>query len=590
MRADSLSDFSPSDTMDALATMESSTTSAPVRSLVCSSLRPVSAALLILVLSGCSLLRETRQSIEQDIDTTSTLREQMRERSEPFAVLTHQRARIAGEEIRLKEEKEILPPLFNERVTYVTSGQTLQETLETVSRQVGMPIWLTEFVSDKESVGRNSSSSNDDDERGRVTIQIHYDGPLYGLLDQLAQSARLHWRYYEGRVEFFLYETRHFYVNLPMGSRTITSGISSSASGGGGEGGGSSGGTGSVGVEMEGMKIDPYNVITRAIAAILMEDDGQADVLGNGDSDIEVSELSSGGSSGNSSNDDAKRGASRMVVAPEMGMVTVTAQPTALDRVADYIEQINRRFSRNVVIDVKIYDVTIADDAGVGTALPEIGGILSRRIRGLGAVLTGGANGIGIVRDSGTMAIADPSTTMNALLTALRSFGRTSLVQSGQVMVVNGQPAPLQIATERSYISRVSTTPPSTGGGVVVPGTTTYDTDKISEGLTANFLPHMLADNRILLQYQLTSRTLVDLRPGPGGIQLPEISSQTVQQQAFVRDSEAIVLFGFGNDRSSANGEERLALNVNRNASQNRTLRVIVMQIFGGGPNGNAYM
>jgi len=583
MRADSLPDFSPTDTMDALATMESSTTT-PTRAL----LRPLGAALSILVLSGCSLLTETRQGIEQDIDTTAAMREQMRERSEPFAVLSHARARIAGEEIRLKEEKEILPPLFNERVIYVTSGQTLQETLETVSRQVELPIWLTEFVSDKESVGRNSSSSNDDDERGRVTIQIHYDGPLHGLLDQLAQSARLHWRYYEGRVEFFLYETRHFYVNLPMGSREIKSNISSSASGGGESGGGGSD-TGSISIEMEGVRVDPYNVITRAIAAILMEDDGQTDVLGNGDSDIEINELSSGGSSsGGSSNDDSKRGASRVVVAPEMGMVTVTAQPTALDRVADYIEQVNRRFSRNVMIDVKIYDVTVADGTNTGFSVDN----LARRVRGLGAVLAGGPNGINILRNPVTRAIADPATDVDALVSALRSFGRTSLVQSGQVMVVNGQPAPLQIATERTYISRVTVQPPTVGGGggAIVPGSTSYETEKISEGLTANFLPHMLADNRILLQYQLTSRAMVALRPGPDGIQLPEINSQTVQQQAFVRDSEAIVLFGFGSDRASANGEQGLVANLSRDANQNRTLRVIVMQIFGGGPNGNVYM
>jgi len=591
MRVDFLSDIPPDSslsstpTMDALAHMDTSIT--PVRSL----LRPAGAALLsLLVLSGCSLLKETRESIEQDIETTDALRDQMRERSEPFAVLSHARARIAGEEIRLKEEKEILPPLFNEHVTYVTSGQTLQETLETVSRQVGMPIWLTEFVSDKESVGKNSRSSSDDDERGRVTIQIHYDGPLHGLLDQLAQSARLHWRYYEGRVEFFLYETRHFYVNLPMGSREIKSSVSSSASGGG-EGGGS-GDTGSITIEMDGVKVDPYNAITRAIAAILMEDDGQTDVLGNGETDIEISELASGGSSGSSSNDDAKRGASRVVVAPEMGMVTVTAQPTALDRVADYIEHINRRFSRNVMIDVKIYDVTLDDGANTGLSAEA----LSRRIRGLGAVLTAGAGGIGIVRNATTRGIVDPSTDINnTVLTALRSFGRTSLVQSGQVMAINGQPAPLQIATERSYISSITTQPSAVGGGgAIVPGSTSYETSKISDGLTANFLPHMLADNRILLQYQLTTRT-AQLAPAPGkpgeeGVRLPEISSQTVQQQAFVRDSEAIVLFGFGENRGRANGRDGLVLNHNRDANQNRTQRVIVMQIFGGGPNGNAYM
>jgi len=552
-------------------------------------LRRCGAALLSLaVLSGCSLLREARENVAETTDITYDLSEQMRERSEPFAVLSHDRARIAGEEVRIRQEKEVLPPLFDEHIAYVTSGQTLQETLEIVSRQIGMPIWLTEFVTDAESISKNgSTSSNDDDEKGKTTIQIHYDGPLSGLLDQLAQSARLHWRYYEGRVEFFLYETRHFYVNLPMGKRVIKSGISSSASGGGGGEGGGGSDTGSLNIEMDGVQVDAYNAITRAIAAILMEDDGQTDLLGGAETDVEITELSPGGSSSSSSNNDKRRGANRVVVVPEMAMVTVTAQPTSLDRVAEYIEMVNRRFSRNVMIDVKIYDVTMTDSAQAGFSADT----LARRVRALGADLIGGANGIGILRNPTTMLTPGTSTQIDAVLTALRSFGRTSLVQSGQVMVVNGQPAPLQIATERSYISSVSTTPPSTGGGVVVPGTTTYQTEKVSEGLTANFLPHMLADNRILLQYQLTSRTLVALRTDvASGIQLPEISSQTVQQQAFVRDSEAIVLFGFGSDRSSANGGESLVANVGRTGDQNRTLRVIIMQVFGGGQNGNAYM
>jgi len=585
MRADSLFDFSSSDT----PTMDTSTPP----------LRLWGTALLsVLILSGCSLLKETRESIDEDIATTDTLREQMRERSEPFAVLTHARARIAGEEIRLKEEKEILPPLFDERVTYVTSGQTLQETLETVSRQVNMPIWLTEFVSDKESVGKNSSSSNNDDERGRVTIQIHYDGPLRGLLDQLAQSARLHWRYYEGRVEFFLYETRHFYVNLPMGVREIKSSISSSASGGGGGGeggGGGSGDTGSLSVEMEGMKVDPYNVITRAIAAILMEDDGQTDVLGNGESDIEINELASGGSSGSSSNNDEKRGASRVVVAPEMAMITVTAQPTSLDRVADYIEQVNRRFSRNITIDLKIYDVVLTDAVGVGFSLDS----LAHRIKDFGLALVGSNVGsANIVRPTAGDPRFGSGFAMSAIARALESFGRTSLVTSGQVIAVNGQPAPLQIGREQGYIARVEVRESESLGSTRV--TTTPVTERVSTGLTANFLPQMLTDNRILLQYQLTSRnvTFTDrvITSGSGTtavsytIQLPDVSSQTQQQQAFVRDGEAIVLFGYEESRTGYSGDRSAPINANRNGQKGRTLRVIVMQIFGGGPNGNAYM
>jgi len=531
-----------------------------------------------LLLAGCNTIRQTGEDIEQDKKTTDQLRAQMGERSEPFAVLKHGRAKIAGEEIRLQEEKEELPLLFAEPISYITSGQTLEETLEAVSRLVGIPIWLTEFAS--EGAARKSDSGDDDDNPGRIPIHIQYDGSLQGLLDQLAQSGRLHWRYHEGRVEFFLYETRHFYVNLPMGLHSVESSISSASSGGagGGEGGGSTQqDTGELKIKMEGVSIDPYSVVTRAVAAILMEEDQRTDVFGG--AEFEVKELE-GSNSGNSSSSDSKksRGINRVVVAPEMAMISVTAQPSALDRVADYIEQVNRRFSRNVMIDVKIYDLTLTDSAGLGFSMVN----LFKKMGDYGLNVVGGAGEISIVRPP-----VGTATTLDAVARALSEFGKTSLVTSGQVIAINGQPAPLQIGTETSYISSVEARERNIAGGVTV---TDYvpTSAKVSTGLTANFVPQMLADNRILLQYQLTSRSLSAMKPGPNGIELPEVDSQTLNQQAFVRDGEAIVLFGFERDNQRLNGDKSILASASRTANNDRTLRVIVMQVFGGGANGNA--
>jgi len=531
-----------------------------------------------LLLCGCNTIQKTGDDISQDKQQTDQLREQMGERSQPFAVLKHGRAKIAGEEIRLKEEKEELPPLFAEQVSYITSGQTLEETLEALSRQMGIPIWLTEFAS--EGAARKSDSSDDDDNPGRIPIHIQYEGSLQGLLDQLAQSGRLHWRYREGRVEFFLYETRHFYVNLPMGLHSVESSISSASSGGGGggEGGGSTQqDTGELKIKMEGVSIDPYSVVTRAVSAILLEEDQRTDVFGG--AEFEVKELE-GSNSGNSSSSDSKssRGINRVVVAPEMAMISVTAQPSALDRVADYIEQVNRRFSRNVMIDVKIYDLTLTDSAGLGFSMVN----LFKKMGDYGLNVVGGSGEISIVRPP-----VGTATTLDAVARALSEFGKTSLVTSGQVIAINGQPAPLQIGTETSYISSVEARERNVAGGVTVTDFVPTSA-KVSTGLTANFVPQMLADNRILLQYQLTSRSLSAMKPGPNGIELPEVDSQTLNQQAFVRDGEAIVLFGFERDNKRLNGDKSILASASRAANNDRTLRVIVMQVFGGGANGNA--
>ena len=44
----------------------------------------------------------------------------------------------------------------------------------------------------------------------------------------------------------------------------------------------------------------------------------------------------------------------RAAANPELGIVTITAKPLTLDRVAAYVESVNSRFARNVMVDVKI--------------------------------------------------------------------------------------------------------------------------------------------------------------------------------------------------------------------------------------------
>jgi len=149
----------------------------------------------------------------------------------------------------------------------------------------------------------------------------------------------------------------------------------------------------------------------------------------------------------------------------------------------------------------------------------------------------------------------------------------------------------LQIGSQITYLAGTETIERGTNtiGGTRLD--TRLVTGRLNVGLTANFLPQALGDNRVLLQYQLSSRalagmaTMVSADGNP--IQLPTVNSQTLQQQALVRDGEAIVLFGIEQNANSYTGSQSLPLNYGRDASQDRTLRVIIMQIFGGGENAN---
>jgi len=557
--------------------------------------------LLSLLLGGCSVFEKADQAqraVDADITEVEILRSQMRDLMAAHAVK-------ASAQAPKPKTAPALPARFRQELSQTATQEALDDVLVNLSRQSGLPIWLTEFAQDPRSSGGNL---------GDQLVSFQYQGTLQGLLDHLAQITKLHWRYTQNRVEFFLYETRHFHVNLPMGARSVsaniasTSGKSSPANSAGtsvasDDGSGES--TGQIRVNTGGISIDPYDALKRTITAMLVQDGGLphveaqkaetllddprvADFEDDPDNDVEPGAGIIGSVSGRRI--DRPRApakpalVSQVVVTPEMAMVTVTAPPSSLDRIAEYVEEVNQRFTRNVMIDVKIYDVTINDTTGAGFSVD----LLYRKLGDYGIQFSNGGMGVLGGSDAPT-GIMSRFTGSQAIVRALSSFGRISAITSGQVIAVNGQPAPLQIGSEITYLAGTETL----DRGTSVTGTrldTHLVTRQISVGLTANFLPQVLKDDRILLQYQLTSRALAGMATITGSdgnsIQLPTVTSQTLQQQAFVKDGESIVLFGIEQNQSGVSGSHGIPLTYNRDVSNERTLRVIVMQVFGAGVQG----
>jgi type II secretory pathway component GspD/PulD (secretin) len=54
---------------------------------------------------------------------------------------------------------------------------------------------------------------------------------------------------------------------------------------------------------------------------------------------------------------------------PELGLITVTAKPAHLARIAHYVDAINERFAHNVLIDVKIFSVSLDAQHSLGFGL-----------------------------------------------------------------------------------------------------------------------------------------------------------------------------------------------------------------------------
>lgn len=551
---------------------------------------------ILVLLAGCGAL-EAHKSVESTTEKVTELRELNLAQATTAAVMRSSKPRLAGEQIILRE-RNVLPPVFNRQVAYSTHGaQSLMEVFESIGALYGFPIRASEISNATQAgQGMQTGMTSPAGQSGKLSgqVQLDYRGSLRGLLDDLAGRSEASWRYVaaSGTVEFFRYESRTMSLYLPAGAKSVQASISLSGvtsgggdTGGAGGGGGASGGgsgDGNVSVSQT-MRIDPWSSILRDIQGILSEGAGNSRGATTGAGSMGGASGMGGAGGAATSNLSASGPSGTASANPDLGLLTVTARPRAVERIASYVDSINARFAQNVMIDVKIYSVTMDKQSSLGFSMDALYTYLNNN--GVNIV---GAQPVRVGTGTPgqlTLNFNNPRSRLygsSLVAQALNQIGNVALRTEGQVATVNGQPAPIQVVQEVNYLasSTITQTPNVGSSTALTPGTRKV-------GLTGNFLPVMVGDNRILLQYQLQMSTLTALTTvtsGTSQIQTPQISSQSLQQQAFVRDGEAIVLFGFDQNRATTDAALGIG-NASGGARTERQMLVIVMQVNGGRKN-----
>lgn len=543
------------------------------------------AALSALLLAGCGNMAPMEEGVKRTTETAKSSLDRMDEYRKTGAVTRMPAAKLAGDEVYVRAINK-LPSVFLSSFSYLSVPQPLADILGEIGRRTGYSVAIQ---ADAPAAMGGMPMGMPQQQQGGVSPQqpgmlaIDWRGDLKGLLDHLAMRTGKHWKLDDGRIYFYKTETRTFHVHLPQGKKTITaniglsgvqggSGSSSATAPSGGGGGGSTGGTVNVSSSTE---IDAYEAIRQSLNAILSDSSSSSANSGG----IPMPGGMPGGmppSSGGAGT------ASNVTVNASLGLITVTTNPVSMERVENYVRNVNEKFAQNVMIGVKVYNVTVKRGVNAGASLM----LAYQNAAGrYGMNITGAPMLTPTIGAPGTLILDYTSPTSRLLgsqiaLQALEQVGDVSLRTSGQVIAANGQPTPLQVATDITYLASSSiiagtaTSPPVT---TLVPGTKTV-------GFTANFLPLILGDNRILLQYQINLSSLLSMNQitsGGSSIQTPNIANQSLQQQAYVRDGQTIVLFGFEQERDSVDRANGLT-GISRNADKDRTMMVIVMEVHGG--------
>lgn len=546
-----------------------------------------------LALQGCSTIQDTEANAKKAREQTRRILDERTAQGAPAGVTRLTGPRIAGREIKLVK-KEALPDIFDAEIGYASHGtQRLADVLEELGSRTGLAISATEIAATSRS-GQAAQAIQGSEQPIAGYVQVEFSGKVRSLFDDLAQRAGASWRYVKSSnaVQFYRFETRTYPMHLPSGAKSLQAAISlssTSLSSGGGSAGGASGAGGSSGGAGGGGNvsvtqsqiIDPWTSIMASVQAIL---GASQDATPTGRA-MPALTAATGGAAPTSANKLSATGLDGFATAaPELGIVTVTARPHSQARIAALLHSINQRFARNLLIDVTIYNVSMTKEETAGVSMD----LVYRRLNGNGVGVAGAAPLQPANGQPGriTLSFSDPASRLagsSMVAEALQSVGNVALYKKGQFMAVNGQPSPFQVVDDEEYNTSVSATQTANVG-------TQLATQKavLTTGLTGNVLPLILGDNRILLQYQMEISAVSNMNPAVvNGILTysPKRSRQSFQQQAFLKDGDAIVLFGYDSGGDEAAGQVSLSGGSKRGRGD-RTMSVIVMQVFGGQKNG----
>lgn len=497
------------------------------------------------LIASCSLSTDMDATLERDVDTASILSEKAKIPSTPIDddVVRVKSDIWLGDVSEIEYDGQPLPANFETKdgVTLISNRPiTLYEIGDMIGKITSLRV---SFAGDMDNEARQNAMGNrpspqnvnvDWTEPNKMLVS--YQGPLSGLLDEIGSRFGIWWKYDKNEIYFYKNITRTFVLYSLPSQPSLAATVGGSSSG--------SGGNSSIQMQNS-MSLEFWSNIENSIKSII-------------DPAAQVSMDSTNGT------------------------VAVTATPNDIKKVAKFINEQNKRLSRQVAISVKVYQVNISDQDLMNLDLSAaISGVshgldhstleeYTKSSRSLGLLGAAGAKlkntGDGV--NNLTMNLIEGDINLSAIMQSLSTQTTTSLITSGTVTTLNNRPAPIQVVKKQTYIKEMTKT--NSGGDADYFDLST-ETEDLETGFTMNVLPRILEHGRIMMMFNMTisdliSLTTIDLSNGKavtsdsgeesgskGFIQNPIVESRGFSQEVVMTSGQSLVLTGFERVENFAN-------------------------------------
>jgi type IVB pilus formation R64 PilN family outer membrane protein len=521
-------------------------------------------------LSGCSSIpgiADSKKIVARDSGNARSNYYASVQESRPV-IVTHSGNWIVGDEISVTKAQ---PEILGKKVFYSQAGDvTLQEVATWLTGTTHIPVvidpstWALQgqgggmmgAAAPAPHPGAPAAGGAGGGMMGMMgpsaftkLVSPNYDGTLSGLLDFVTSQTGLYWEYKDGVISIFKTQTRTFQLPSVPAISDMMSAISTTGSSGGGSSGGAAPSGGSGGGA-------PAAAPSGGAAG---GSSGSSSGGGGGTTTMtSTSHVDFWSAIKTTAQNVAGTGA-QVVDDQSFGTITVTGSPAQLHRVDEWVKTMSALLTKQIAIDVHIYNVQVTKEDNYGLNLDAVEKAFNVASSGSGgaALNVAGVSLPNVTSSSTPMAfgasiLSGPASGTYVAVQALSTIGNVTQVFSRSGVTLNGQMLALQSANVQNYLASSQTTIAANVGNM-----TTLQPGSVTTGFTGSFLPKVI-DDKIFINFNVTISNLLSLTTfttgatgsgasatGGSSIQLPDVASFTLQQMIGIKPGQTLVLTGY---------------------------------------------